>query len=115
MSKPKRITSTLIRALLRELGDTPKAIATSLRRRRLKGMLGVSNFCPLARYLKAKTGELTTVTEGYVDCDGLHNVPMPQPCRDFVEAFDNNEFPDLVAAESRCVFTATSTTICVTS
>lgn len=85
-----------IRDLLAHLGDTPDAVANSLR---LRGFVGVRDDgcnCPVANYLRAHGVDEVNVTRTDIADDrtvGVHpgywSMPTPGPIAEFIEAFDN--------------------------
>ena len=85
---------------LNSLGESPEQVKNSLLADGYRGHRAESGSCPLARALIDNLPKLLSLG---VDCtdvsyrnkDDFDFVEMPRPCREFVEAFDNQMFPEL--------------------
>lgn len=81
--------------LLTRLGTTEEQVAFALRAAGITGWIGRGYRCPIANYLTANG-----VTIGYVTCEriklGDAEAVMPGPIGDFVAAFDEGRYPQLV-------------------
>lgn len=104
-----KITASKVRTALRALGDSPGAIAKSLRKKGIKGTPLDACKCPLALYLSQATGFHAVVgdVEGSVSRIEIypgegHNIPLvvlqgSKVAQKFVEKFDTGSYPFLVA------------------
>lgn len=91
---------------LRDLGDTPDAIADRLRGFGVLGIPGRADECAVARYLKAVIGsersvKVVGVLERRIRISrrGVRppvSVTLPSGVADFVRTFDQGKFPVLV-------------------
>jgi hypothetical protein len=94
--------------LLRNLGDTADAVADTLH---MAGVTGVTDNVfadPVANYLKLRGIQSPEVDLECVALDAYENPDMtdgpfrvhhPRPVRDFLVAFDNGEYADLLAEQ----------------
>jgi len=95
---------------LRSLGDTPQAVAASLRAQRVKGKRKDPKFCPVVNGIYQAipdywpglevVGGVKGGVARYSAC--LHDIQifdpvLPQAVQDFIGDFDLGEYPDLVA------------------
>ena len=96
------ITEDRVSLALRSLGDTAEDIATVLQ---LGGWLGLRNdagACPLARYLGTVIPNADGAAVGSDEATvhfvyrGDVEVELPRAAADFVAAFDDGHFPDLI-------------------
>lgn len=92
-----------LKAKLRRLGSTPKAIAKNLKARGIKGTKCDSAHCPLAQFLvsttKGATSVVVTGDDAWVYTQGQGFtviVDLPKACKDFVKSFDSGKFANLV-------------------
>lgn len=83
-----------IEKLLRGLGKTPNAVARKLLKHDCKGKQGCSEACPVWAYV-TKYGPSVYRVGGYVSADTFVQVLVPEPVSDFIEAFDNGDYPAL--------------------
>lgn len=106
-----------IEKLLASLGPDAGAVAESLRDKRITGARMTGDSCPIATLLKTEIADLDGVRWGWdwdddggwgpkdYYCDVTYTyvpggtVEHPPPVQDFIAAFDENEYPDLVGAE----------------
>jgi hypothetical protein len=95
--------------LLAGLGDSPEAVAATLRNGGVRGQRRRSNDCPVARYLNAVMGadeRVGTLQVGLVWVlirrgrwwSPALTIPTPRPVRQFILAFDGGRFSALVGA-----------------
>lgn len=110
MKKPKTMTKKAVRSFLIGLGKSAEQVATSLRRRKIKGDTDNPTSCPLYFALKREfrfnpekllvqvgSDEVRAIPEGCTRWDDETTVvPLPKACRNFVEMFDNEKFVDLI-------------------
>ena len=90
--------STQVKEALDALGKNAGEVAATLRRLRITGIPEVCASCPVARYLRS-------VTQKEIECDyketwnggsgEICSVPIPDPVRDFMFAFDHGGFREL--------------------
>lgn len=103
-----------VRAAMQALGALPNAVAETLSRAALAGKPGDDCGCPVALYLQAVIQEHPRAGIYYDDrrwfaCLWMRdlgaaselNVNLPDAVRDFVLAFDQGEYPDLIEEGSR--------------
>lgn len=94
--------SAQVVATLGGLGGTASEIAGALEAKGITGRRHSSQHCPLANYLMEQFPEAERASVGIwsmlIDADGgtLASPESPGSCRDFVRAFDNGRFPNLV-------------------
>lgn len=90
----------MVRVALAELGDTPDAVAETLRRAGIQGRRQSSCGCPVALWLARRVPALLDrnglfrweVTAGAVlDGDGEVWVGLPVPVKRFIEHFDTSD------------------------
>jgi hypothetical protein len=91
-------------ALLSSLGDTPDAVAETLRREGCQGRPFNPWFCPVSVFLGKRTGlraaaralrcDVEPPAGGFVCCE------TPAPVRLFMGGFDRGEYPDLQLSKS---------------
>lgn len=96
-----KIDKTAILAALDELGNTPGAVAISLRKMGIKGHRRYDASCPLAVYLNRKF----KLPDGTFSV-WVHSVSTTDPEQEpvefsdlfsrFVKKFDNGEYPELI-------------------
>jgi hypothetical protein len=81
---------------LAALGDTPDAVAETLRAGGWRGQRASCESCPLARYLAGSFGGewMSASTETLAPFGWVRH---PQPVAEFVVRFDRGHYPDLVA------------------
>lgn len=98
-----KVTKELAIAALKpvtDLGETPDAIAKSLKRKRIKGTLEDPQSCPLA-HLLADFYEVygdTEVGQRGIVINGL-SIPekyIPKRVQQFITNFDNEKYPNLI-------------------
>lgn len=80
------------------LGETPDAVADSLRKTGVRGYRGCCFSCPLARYLKARGFGFVTVGVNSVVCVVPKETTkhrLPAAVLEFVKRFDDGLYPDL--------------------
>ncbi len=84
--------------LLAELGENVEAVAAELERREIRGVPGVPDACPIARYLKTRDVRVTYVSGMFIEVLG-ESYDMPDTAGDFVGEFDEDpdRFATLVA------------------
>lgn len=89
--------------VLKELGQTKKEVANSLRRLGIKGRSREPLSCPIHRYLKrrirrkgVRQGGTISFSTLFFTPAGAVNANHPRAVRAFIRAFDRLEFPDLV-------------------
>ncbi|HLJ94423.1 MAG TPA: hypothetical protein VKU02_14650 [Gemmataceae bacterium] len=89
--------------LLQSLGNTADEVAAALRAKRVRGALNtIRQLNPIARFVQTELG--TPCDIQVVDSkltirfpDGRHqNVALPQPVKDFLDAFNQGRYPDLM-------------------
>ena len=92
--------------LLARLGTTPAAVADSLRAAGITGVTDNVFADPIANYLKASGVERPEVDLEHVNLDAYENPDMtdgpfrvrhPKAVREFLVAFDNGSYRDLLA------------------
>ena len=85
------------RLLLLSLGASPGAVAASLRKAGACGLPLDCAWCPLARFLQARTGLCWRVSDfGAWIADGSEGtLRLPPACAAFMERFDAGEEPAL--------------------
>lgn len=119
MSSYDIFTDHWLESVLRDLGDSPEAVADTLRRAKIKGLQRKAEDCPIARYIAmrvrqcAPEAQVRVTVESVVDvelavpdvgyCGYLVASSPPEPVVEFLERFDDeahagNPYPDLVAA-----------------
>lgn len=87
--------------LLAGLGDTPDAVADTLRAKGIKGKRGDFCGCPVARCVQELLGtENANVSDVWVYFVA-GRVPTPRPVSDFLSLFDRGVYLDLVEVEAR--------------
>jgi hypothetical protein len=95
---------------LAQLGDSPAAIAASLTRLDCKGQPGEASRCPIATYLTRSGFRHPSVSQNsiLINSDaqaaarsGLVRVTTPEPVAQFLNAFDSDDYPELVADPAR--------------
>lgn len=86
-------------AALQELGDTPEAVAASLKKLGHAGRTLDLDRCALNRYLRQKFPDVRSVqvSAAHVQFDRVQ-VILPDPVADFVPRYDRREWPELIAA-----------------
>lgn len=94
------MTPETILAKLAELGDTPDAIAESLRARGIKGDKRSATSCPLANYLRECGAEYPVVFDWawVTQDDGEQGVEVPAHAYQFARSFDADAYPFLESA-----------------
>jgi len=87
--------------------ETPDAVCEFLRAQGIKGRIGSGPSCPIANFVKARTGaksvdvpgSCVTVaigTAGKVRIRGVVRANLADPVRDFIYKFDKGGYRDLV-------------------
>lgn len=104
MGRIMKIQPEDIRDSLAKLGDTPEKIAASLGAIGIKGDPESGIHCPLANYLNAEFGVDTYVGYDGIPGDCCANVGragfvIETAQLEFVTAFDDKEFPELISEE----------------
>lgn len=90
-------TQSQILAALHKLGGDADEIAESLAERGISGKTCDDADCALARYLAAAFPG-TRVTVGAAEANvGGCLTPLPEECREFVERFGQEDWPELVS------------------
>lgn len=92
-------TATGVHDTLRRLGDTPEAIAETLRVKGVRGSTRSVDRCPIAVWLSQEYPEVDwiQVGRGMAIVQGVATVFLPAAVREFVDAFDLGAHPDLEA------------------
>lgn len=88
-------------AALKALGDTPDAVADTLRALGITGVRRSHRTCPVARYLSEVFGPDVSVGRdmSHVRVNGvIAETTTPQPVTQFISLFDNGRYPDLEAS-----------------
>ncbi len=95
-----------IRELGNSLGPTPAAVAASLEALNVRGSPHKPTDCAIARYLRALIGTESSVTGISVSNYSIHvsctdrrlpiTIRLPKPVGEFVRAFDNGCYPELI-------------------
>lgn len=89
----------LVAVELARLGDTAAAVASSLHAAGATGSRGQAILCPLAMYISRVTGHDCQATSYFIhlaDQPGNDTVPLPDGVREFVVAFDNGYYSELL-------------------
>jgi hypothetical protein len=88
-----------IQKFLADLGDTPEAIAAKLEKEGYEGVTCDDTECVLANYLHDKFKKSFSVNETRIVSlkEPLEEIPFGSPVSEFIERFDNEEFPKLIA------------------
>ena len=86
---------TRVRELLDELGDDRDKIAASLAAKGIKGQRTEGTACPIFNYLRSEGASVVSVDAEEIDL-GYGAIRLPVPVGDFVWAFDDNVYPELV-------------------
>jgi hypothetical protein len=93
------VTPEGLAALLSSLGDTPDAVAETLRREGCGGTRGHCWGCPVSLFLRKRTGLRAGARALRCDVEPPGTEPVscetPMPVRLFVRLFDLGEYPDL--------------------
>ncbi len=94
-------TDDELAVLLATLGDTPVAVAETLRAKGIKGRPCESSRCPIANWLVTETGAVTVEVDSdiYFRHAGAHGLwidPTPDAVAEFIRRFDEGDFPDLI-------------------
>jgi hypothetical protein len=112
---PESLASPLIRKIAREADPRASdvyaalyelervgnkdAIAEYLADRGFKGHQSAADSCPVALYLRAKTGFVVYISQtdwSVGDLVSIDSFPLPPYVANFVAAFDDDAYPDLV-------------------
>lgn len=84
--------------ILSELeGKDPDEIADYLRSKGIKGIMGSTSYCPIARYLSSTLGpEVLVAVSGIAAY--VQGVPytLERPVQEFINRFDRGKFPDMM-------------------
>ena len=105
---------------LKSLGNTSDEIAESLRKQNIKGKVRCPSKCIIMNALVVNCGRNWAGLEirggtykgkacysaTWNDCQTL-DPQLPQPIQDFIAAFDDGKYPDLVTTKVRDVVTVT--------
>lgn len=86
------------KAVISELGNTPKAIATKLKSLKIKGERNEASSCPLANYLDYRGLSAVRVAGNFeleTEIGDTLEIEMPKAYHTFVEKFDNGDYPEL--------------------
>lgn len=85
---------------LTALGNTAAQLAASLRTRKVEAEMGEPSYCAIADYMKHKFKcDDVHVTEEYIVV-GNDRIETPKHAREFIEKFDDYDYPYLVKDES---------------
>jgi hypothetical protein len=89
-----------IKELLNELGGNEKEIAQSLRAKNIKGVRNSYISCPIANYLRTSKSNVCKInTSTYWSSVNDESFEHPQAVTDFIIAFDDMNYPDLIENE----------------
>ena len=100
---PVQAQEDKLKAALKELGTGKNKVADALRERMIKGEVGSVNDCPISRFVaKVFRGRYQSLE---VDHDFIHvqfakgevTVPTPKAVAAFMNDFDQEKYPDLIA------------------
>jgi hypothetical protein len=89
---------------LRQLGGDGNAVAASLRRRGVKGKVGLAEHCPIANLLHQSYGfdwiEVESDNISFRDADDVEAtwITPPNAVVEFIVLFDACAYPDLIEA-----------------
>lgn len=90
---PSTLSPSQVRAALDELGPTARAVARSLRRRRIRGVPHSTESCPIGVYLRERFPEAEGMSAGYNDVEWRHGrVVTPSPVANFMCLFDSGRW-----------------------
>jgi len=94
---------SMVGYLLQSLGKTADEVAAALRAKGVRGSPNtIRHLNPIARYVQtelASPGDVRVVDRKLTICfpDGRdQDVAIPQPVTDFLEAFNQGQYPDLL-------------------
>ena len=92
-----------VAAALKALGRSRKAVAQALVKAGCKGEPSSTVRCPVAVYLRRKTGLTRTLDVGnsHVYIRGVICAKNPRPVSMLISAFDRGEFPELEKKKRR--------------
>lgn len=79
-----------VRDVLASMGETKEAVASLLRANGCRGVRGTTWNNPVSLYLKLRLGREVRIVgdmAGFAD--------LPRPVRNFLTAYENQEYPDL--------------------
>ncbi len=99
MSLTKRAQAIL--KALTELGNSAAEMAESLKKHSVTGTPEESTSCAIANYMKTKFKCEDVEVDGCTVRVGDHDVDMTKASKEFIEKFDEYEYPDLLDAESK--------------
>ena len=92
-------------ALLNDMGETADDVAAFLKEKGITGFVRTAKQCPVANYLVNRGAEPDSVVGAnglYYGRDHYRNafvVQLPHGVRDFIAAFDNNQYQELAVPE----------------
>ncbi len=91
----KQLTTRQVRSVLYSLGDSAVKVAKSLKRRKLTGVPGMAEACPVANFLKKKlkTDEVKVASIIRV---GKVTFNTSRTIQRFLNRFDKGDFPYLM-------------------
>ena len=90
-----------VAAALKALGRSRKAVAQALVKAGCKGEPSSTVRCPVAVYLRRKTGLKLDVCNSNVYIRGVICAKNPRPVSMLISAFDRGEFPELEKKKRR--------------
>lgn len=97
----RRSTTENVAADLSALGSTPTDVAGTLAILGIKGYRRDTHACPITNYLKKKGHHNVSVSAAYVYVGKRHDtrirISTPEAVRQFINAFDNGDHPELEA------------------
>jgi hypothetical protein len=102
-TNPVQAQEDKLKAALKGLGNGKNKVADALRERKIKGEIGSINDCPIAKFVgKVFRGRYQSME---VDHDFIHvtfakgevTVPTPKAVAAFMNDFDQEKYPDLIA------------------
>ena len=86
-------------SLIEQLGDDPLVIAAKLEELGIRGRKSAGECCPLANYLRRQGFPSLMVGNTEIYLDEVVNCELPDAAEEFVELFDDGNFPQLEAEE----------------
>ena len=93
-----------VKDFLKTLGSGPNKIAENLTEMKIKGSIGDSNDCPVAKAIRKKFKSLKNVSVGenleFVHKKEDYTLNYPVAICKFIEKFDNAEYPALATKSS---------------
>lgn len=90
-----------LKSILTSMGDDGKEVAAFLRKRKIKGIKGNPQYCPVGMYLRRMFPDEGTISVCELDFQnrvrvGRTAIKSPPQINEFVEKFDDLQFKDLI-------------------